>query len=83
MCDACEKQPCAITLKEDVSALLSELDSLAREQDNYDYGLPLGMDAADEEMREAVYRFLAKYRPDIKTEEAVATADREHHRAPE
>lgn len=65
MCDACEQQPCAIQLKEDVSILLEELDALARDYEGYDYGLPLGMDEVGKPMRTAVYRFLAKYRPDI------------------
>lgn len=67
MRDACERQPCAIQLKEDVSDLLKKIDSLAREFNFYDYGLPLGLDkGSDGEMRAAVYDFLAKYRPDIK-----------------
>lgn len=70
MCDACERQPCAIQLKEDVSELLAELDSLARDFEGYDYGLPLGLDEAPaEEMHAAVLKFLSKYRPDIEAED--------------
>jgi hypothetical protein len=70
MCDACERQPCAIQLKEDVSELLATLDDLAREHDGYEYGLPLNFDGVDDEMRRAVYDFLAKYRPGIQREES-------------
>jgi hypothetical protein len=75
MCDACEQQPCAIQLKEDVASLLAELDSLARDHDAYDYGLPLGMDGVDEEMHAAVRRFLSKYRPDIESAGAQLESD--------
>lgn len=71
MCDACERQPCAIQLKEDVSELLARLDDLAREHDGYSYGLPLDFDGADGEMRRAVYDFLAKYRPDIQRDDLI------------
>lgn len=68
MCDACERQPCAIQLKADATALLNDLDELAREYDGYEYGLPLGVEGAPEEqMRAAVYKFLSKYRPDVDT----------------
>ena len=69
MCDACEQTPCRVQLSVDVSELLAELDSLARDFDVYDYGLPLGLDEGpDGEMRAAVIKFLAQYRPDINSE---------------
>lgn len=71
MCDACEHSPCLITLKKDVTDLLSELDELAREEESGEYGLPLGALGIGEEMEQAVYRFLAKYRPEINLEESV------------
>lgn len=48
----------ALAAKETVDSLLHEIDGIARESCNYDYGLPMYEEGATARMREAVYRFL-------------------------
>lgn len=40
--------------------LLSDLDSIARNYESYEYGLPVGADHVGAELREAIYRWLVK-----------------------
>lgn len=48
-----------VTNEEKLNSLLKEIDVIARDEDSYEYGLPLWCDNCTARLREAIYRWAA------------------------